>query len=104
MYPEKTRSRWWYLMPILFGLIGAIIAYFAIRRDDMIKAKTCICISIVSLGILGGIISYFILRKQHPARAKLFLYVGIAFTILSILVELSLGVTENLEQEFVVNV
>ena len=70
----------------------------------MIKAKTCICISIVSLGILGGIISYFILRKQHPARAKLFLYIGIAFTILSILVELSLGVTENLEQEFVVNV
>ena len=104
MYPEKIRSRWWYLLPILFGLIGSIIAYFAIRRDDMIKARTCICIAVVSFGIVGGIISYFILRKHHPARAKLFLYIGVVISALTILLELSLGVTENLEQEFTVNV
>ena len=39
MYPEKIRSRAWYLVPIFFGLIGGIIAYFAIRRDDPQKAK-----------------------------------------------------------------
>jgi len=31
MYPEKQRSNWWYILPILFGIIGGIIAYFAIR-------------------------------------------------------------------------
>ena len=33
MYPEKQRSNWWYILPILFGIIGGIIAYFAIRKD-----------------------------------------------------------------------
>ena len=42
MYPEKIRSRAWYLVPIFFGLIGGIIAYFAIRRDDPQKAKKCL--------------------------------------------------------------
>ena len=39
MYPERIRSRWWYLAPIFIGLIGGIIAYFAIRRDDPQKLK-----------------------------------------------------------------
>ena len=47
MYPEKIRSRWWYLVPIFFGLIGGIIAYFAIRRDDPQKAKKCLYIGII---------------------------------------------------------
>ena len=104
MYSEKIRSRWWYLLPIAIGLIGGIIAYFAIKCDDMIKARTCICIGILGFGIVGGIISYFILRKHHPSRAKLFLYLGIAFTIVSIMVELSIGVTNNFEEGYSVNV
>ena len=47
MYPEKIRSRAWYLVPIFFGLIGGIIAYFAIRRDDPQKAKKCLYIGII---------------------------------------------------------
>ena len=47
MYPERIRSRWWYLCPIFFGLIGAIIAYFAIRRDDPQKAKKCLMLGII---------------------------------------------------------
>ena len=47
MYSEKIRSRWWYLVPIFFGLIGAIIAYFAIRRDDPQKAKKCLWVGII---------------------------------------------------------
>jgi len=39
MYPEKQRSSWWYILPILFGIIGGIIAYFAIRKDDRQKPK-----------------------------------------------------------------
>jgi len=51
MYPEKIRSRWWYLVPIFFGLIGGIIAYFAIRKDDPQKAKKCLWVGIILTAI-----------------------------------------------------
>ena len=51
MYSEKIRSRWWYLVPIFFGLIGGIIAYFAIRRDDPVKAKKCLWVGIILTAI-----------------------------------------------------
>ena len=35
-----------YLAPIFIGLIGGIIAYFAIRRDDPQKAKRCLMVGI----------------------------------------------------------
>ncbi|MDA1124334.1 MAG: hypothetical protein O3C04_01645 [Crenarchaeota archaeon] len=47
MYPEKIRSRTWYLVPIFFGLIGGIIAYFMIRKDDPQKAKKCLWVGII---------------------------------------------------------
>ncbi len=91
-YPEKPRSNAWFLLPILFGLIGGVIAYFVLRKDDSIKAKTCVCISLtVGLGFIGGIISYFILRKENPSRAKLFLYLGIIFGIVGILLNILIG-------------
>ena len=51
MYPEKIRSRAWYLVPIFFGLIGGIIAYFAIRRDDPQKARKCLWVGIILTAI-----------------------------------------------------
>jgi len=51
MYSERIRSRWWYVLPIFFGLIGAIIAYFAIRRDDPQKAKKCLYLGIILTAI-----------------------------------------------------
>ena len=51
MYPEKQRSNWWYLLPIFLGIIGGIIAYFAIRKDDLPKAKKCIYLSLILLAI-----------------------------------------------------
>ncbi len=46
MYSERIRSRWWYLLPIFVGLIGGIISYFAIRRDDPQKAKRCLMVGV----------------------------------------------------------
>jgi 4-hydroxybenzoate polyprenyltransferase len=51
MYPERPRSNWWYLIPILFSLIGGIIAYFAIRRDDPKKAKNCLYLGLILTAI-----------------------------------------------------
>ena len=48
---EKTRSNWWFLLPILFGLIGAIIAFFVLRGDDPRKAKNCLYLGLVLFGI-----------------------------------------------------
>jgi len=46
---NKNKSGFWYLLPILFGIIGGVIAYFVIRQDDPIKAKNCLKIGIVHL-------------------------------------------------------
>ena len=51
MYPENKRSNWWYLLPIFLGVIGGIIAYFAIRKDDRQKAKKCLYIGLVLFAI-----------------------------------------------------
>ena len=51
MYPERKRSNWWYLLPIFFGIIGGIIAYFAIRRDDREKAKKCLYLGLILVAI-----------------------------------------------------
>ena len=52
MQPEKERSNCWYLVPIFLGLIGGIVAYFALRNDDRRKAKNCLFLGII-LGVLG---------------------------------------------------
>ena len=51
MEPERQRSNWWYLVPIFLGIIGGIIAYFALRNDDRQKAKKCLYIGLVLFAI-----------------------------------------------------
>ena len=51
MEPERQRSNWWYLVPIFLGIIGGIIAYFALRKDDRKKAKKCLYIGLVLFAI-----------------------------------------------------
>jgi len=50
--PERQRSNWWYLLPIFLGIIGGIIAYFALRNDDHQKAKKCLYLGLI-LGSIG---------------------------------------------------
>jgi len=56
--PEHRRSGLWYLLPILFGIIGGVIAYFVIKQDDPDKAKNCLYLGIVLLiiDIVGGLL------------------------------------------------
>ncbi len=55
----KSRSHMWYLLPILVGLIGGIIAYWVLRHDDPKKAKKCLYIGI-ALAIVGIVINILI--------------------------------------------
>lgn len=51
MSSEKPRSYWWFLLPIFFGIIGGIIAFFVIRTDDPKKAKNCLYLGIILMVI-----------------------------------------------------
>jgi len=38
------RSNFWYILPIVLGLLGGVIAYFVLRKSDSKKAKICLII------------------------------------------------------------
>jgi len=59
-YSETPRSSMWYLLPIFVGMIGGIIAYLIIRKDDPRKAKNCIYIGMVMM-IIGIIFNILLL-------------------------------------------
>ena len=61
----KTRSNWWFLLPILFGIIGGIIAYFVLRSDDPKKAKNCILLAI-ALFVIGIGIQFALFGTTIP--------------------------------------
>ncbi len=47
----KNRSGLWYLLPLIFGIIGAVIAWFIIKDNDPKKAGNCLKIGLVLLVI-----------------------------------------------------
>ena len=55
---KTIRSRWWFLLPVMFQLLGGIIAYFALRQDDPPKAKNCLLLGAIltTLGIAAIVI------------------------------------------------
>ena len=62
MYPERRRSNWWFLLPILGGLLGGIIAFFVLRQDDPSKAKNCLYLGIV-LALIGLMLNVLVLTQ-----------------------------------------
>ena len=64
-YPEKSRSNAWFLLPIFFGVIGGIIAFFILRQDDPHKAKNCLYLGIAFMMI--GIIFNILLAASFPS-------------------------------------
>lgn len=43
----KRRSSFWFLLPIVFNVIGGIIAFFIIKEDDPRKARNCLYLGII---------------------------------------------------------
>ena len=48
------RSNFWYILPIVLGLLGGVIAYFFLRKSDSKKAKICLVLG------TGISVAYFI--------------------------------------------
>ena len=55
----RQRSKAWYTLPILLHIIGGVIAYYAVRKDDPRLAKKCLKIGLIFMGIqiVAGILS-----------------------------------------------
>jgi len=47
----RRRSSLWFLLPIIFNIIGGIIAYFVIKDDDPKKAKNCLYLGLILAAI-----------------------------------------------------
>jgi hypothetical protein len=57
MSEPRTRSKAWYILPILMGIIGGIIAYFAVKKDDPKLGKNCLIVGIVvfAINLIAGL-------------------------------------------------
>lgn len=44
-----SRSKAWYILPIVIGIFGGIISYFAVRKDDPKLGKNCLIVGIIML-------------------------------------------------------
>lgn len=51
----RRRSAWWFLLPILFNVIGGVIAYFVIKEDDPRRAKNCLYLGLILTAIGIGL-------------------------------------------------
>ena len=45
--PKKVVSSIWYLLPILLGIIGGLIAWAVTKDDDPVKAKKFLILGII---------------------------------------------------------
>ena len=54
---DEQKSKLWYLLPVFLGIIGGVIAYFVLRKDDPAKAKNCLYLglALMAIGILFNI-------------------------------------------------
>jgi len=69
MSDARTRSNWWYLVPIIFdGIPGGVVAYFAIRYDDPRKAKNCLYLGIIitAIGVAAYLIIFVTMSESMP--------------------------------------
>ena len=57
MNQTKERSVLWYILPLVFSIIGALVAYFVLRNDDPAKARNCLWIGII---LVVFYIGYFV--------------------------------------------
>ena len=64
-YPQRSRSNAWFLLPIFFGIIGGVIAFFMIRQDDPSKAKNCLYLGLALMVV--GIILNIIFAASFPS-------------------------------------
>jgi len=59
---EHKNTAWWFLVPILFGIFGGLVAYAFVHDDDRGMAKSLLGLGIIISAILWVGIALLILR------------------------------------------
>lgn len=66
---KKSVSKIWYLLPIFMGIIGGVIMFVTLRKEDMEEAKTGLVLGIIVTGfsaLIGYMLIYVsMLRMLH---------------------------------------
>ena len=44
---SPIKSRWWYVFPILLGVIGGVVSWLALKSFDSKLAKNCLVLGII---------------------------------------------------------
>ena len=50
-YQGRPRSNAWFLLPIFLGIIGGVIAFFVLRKDDPKKAMNCLILGLIFMAV-----------------------------------------------------
>ena len=62
------RSYVWYAFPALLAIIGGIIAYYFLRKDDHYKAKNCLWLGIIlSVSYVGYYIVFYVMIEMFDS-------------------------------------
>lgn len=61
---EPLFSKIWYLLPIVLNLLGGLIAYFSLKKQDSDGAKNMLIIGLVSL-VITGAAGGFLLKENE---------------------------------------
>ena len=48
---ELKPSALWYILPLIFGLLGGLISYVALRRNNLLMACDCIALGLGTTGV-----------------------------------------------------
>ena len=51
---SRKRSIFWYALPVVFSIVGGVIAYFILRQDDKTKARNCLWLGIILFIFYAG--------------------------------------------------
>ena len=99
---------WLILVPLFFPMEdywGVVPPGFELTFWSMSYMGMSISIHNVGFGIIGGIIAFFILRNDDPKKARNCLYLGIAFMIIGIILNITIASTmPGLDSGFDVNI
>ncbi len=61
MSAHNPVSNWWYLLPILFSIVGGLVAWYRFRKTDPRKARNMIIVGL-SLILIQGVTGDYLLN------------------------------------------